>query len=61
MKAAVFGAGGSVTVAQHDRPEPDPGWVRIAVTAGGICGSDLHIKNAALVVSGREPETGSTP
>ena len=24
-------------------PEPAPGWVRIAVTAVGICGSDLHI------------------
>ncbi len=29
-----------------DLPEPDlpnPAWVRVAVTSGGICGSDLHL------------------
>ena len=24
-------------------PLPGPGWARVAVTAGGICGSDLHL------------------
>ena len=29
-----------------DIPEPDlpgPAWARVAVTTGGICGSDLHL------------------
>lgn len=48
MKSAVFNAGGSIGARQMDLPEPAPGWVRIGVTAGGICGSDLHIKHGAL-------------
>jgi len=48
MKAAVFGDGGSISVRERNLPEPEPGWVRIGVTAGGICGSDLHIKHAVL-------------
>jgi L-idonate 5-dehydrogenase len=48
MKAAVFGDGGSISVKQRDVPDPESGWVLIRVSAGGICGSDLHIKHAAL-------------
>jgi threonine dehydrogenase-like Zn-dependent dehydrogenase len=48
MKAAVFGDGGSIGIKERDLPEPEPGWVRIAVTAGGICGSDLHVMHSAL-------------
>jgi threonine dehydrogenase-like Zn-dependent dehydrogenase len=38
-----------------DLPEPDlpgPAWARVAVTAGGICGSDLHLFR---------PDTGPSP
>ncbi len=48
MKAAVFGEGGSISVEERELPEPESGWVRIRVAAGGICGSDLHIMHAAL-------------
>jgi len=48
MKAAVFTEAGSISVKERDLPEPGPGWVRIGVTAGGICGSDLHLMHAAL-------------
>lgn len=29
-----------------DPPLPGPGWARVAVTGGGICGSDIHIFSA---------------
>ncbi len=48
MKAAVYGGREIIGVKDRRLPEPEPGWVRIAVTAGGICGSDLHIYHAAL-------------
>ena len=48
MKAAVFSRGGTIGVKERDLPEPAPGWVRVGVTAGGICGTDLHIMHAAL-------------
>jgi threonine dehydrogenase-like Zn-dependent dehydrogenase len=31
-----------VTVIDSPVPEPGPGWVRVAVTLAGICGSDTH-------------------
>ena len=31
-----------LTIAATDLPAPDRGQVRVAVLAGGICGSDLH-------------------
>jgi L-iditol 2-dehydrogenase len=43
MKAAVFSGPGALNVVDRKMPEPEPGWVRIGVTAVGICGSDLHI------------------
>ncbi len=45
MKAVRKLASGSGNVAICDIPEPDPpkGYVKIAVKAGGICGTDIHI------------------
>jgi threonine dehydrogenase-like Zn-dependent dehydrogenase len=43
MRAAVFGDTGRIGVVDRQAPEPRPGWVRLAVTATGICGSDLNL------------------
>lgn len=40
-------------VDRDDPPLPGPDWARVAVTAGGICGSDLHVL--------RPHEAGSSP
>lgn len=48
MKAAVYRAGGEVGVEHRNVPEPPSGWVRIAVTSAGICGSDLHTFHSAF-------------
>lgn len=48
MKAAVYGDGGSIGIAEVDLPEPPAGWVRIGVQVGGICGSDLHVLHGGL-------------
>ncbi len=48
MKAAVYSGPGDIGVKERALPEPEPGWVRIGVTAAGICGSDLHIYHAAM-------------
>ncbi|MGD8829353.1 MAG: alcohol dehydrogenase catalytic domain-containing protein [Pseudomonadales bacterium] len=48
MKAAVYSGEGAIGIRERDLPEPEPGWLRIGVTAGGICGSDLHIYHAQL-------------
>jgi threonine dehydrogenase-like Zn-dependent dehydrogenase len=48
MKAAVFSGRGAIGVAERKMPEPAPGWVRIGVSAVGICGSDLHIYGGAI-------------
>ena len=43
MLAARLHAAGDLRVEEVAPPgDPAPGWVRIAVTAAGICGSDLH-------------------
>ncbi|MCF6118139.1 alcohol dehydrogenase catalytic domain-containing protein [Mesorhizobium muleiense] len=43
MKAARLHAAGDLRVEDVPSPgEPAPGWVRLKVTAAGICGSDLH-------------------
>ncbi|MDQ0323682.1 (R,R)-butanediol dehydrogenase/meso-butanediol dehydrogenase/diacetyl reductase [Pararhizobium capsulatum DSM 1112] len=43
MKAARLYAVGDIRVEDIDIPGPlAPGWVRVAVAAAGICGSDLH-------------------
>ncbi len=48
MRAAVYGDGGSLEILECDLPDLDSGWVRIGVTAAGICGSDLHIMHGGL-------------
>ncbi len=42
MKAASFNAAGELEVTEHTLEEPGPGWMKLAVGACGICGSDLH-------------------
>lgn len=43
-----------VSLVERDEPPlPGPAWARVAVTAGGICGSDLHVL--------RPHEAGSSP
>ncbi|MBV8771754.1 MAG: alcohol dehydrogenase catalytic domain-containing protein [Deltaproteobacteria bacterium] len=42
MKAAVWNDHGSLDFVDRPVPEPRPGWVRIKVSAVGICGTDLH-------------------
>jgi len=42
MKAARWNSEGTLDVVDGKLPEPPPGWVRLAVAACGICGSDLH-------------------
>jgi (R,R)-butanediol dehydrogenase/meso-butanediol dehydrogenase/diacetyl reductase len=43
MKAARLYTAGDIRVEDIDIPGPlAPGWVRVAVTAAGICGSDIH-------------------
>jgi len=49
MKAAVFQGAGKIGIEDRPVPEPKRGWVRIAVAAGGICGSDLHLLHGKLV------------
>jgi 2-desacetyl-2-hydroxyethyl bacteriochlorophyllide A dehydrogenase len=43
VKAAVITAPGEVDVTEVDDPAPGPGQVVVAVTACGLCGTDLHI------------------
>lgn len=43
MKAAVFDETGELALVERKLPDPKPGWVRLAVTAVGICGSDLNL------------------
>ena len=48
MKAAVYSEDGSISLREVEIPELRDDWVQLAVTAVGICGTDLHIKNGAL-------------
>jgi threonine dehydrogenase-like Zn-dependent dehydrogenase len=41
MRALVYTAPHQVTLEDHPRPQPAPGECEIAVTAAGICGSDI--------------------
>ena len=43
MKAAIFGDTGDIVVREAKLPETRPGWVRLAVSSVGICGSDLNL------------------
>jgi threonine dehydrogenase-like Zn-dependent dehydrogenase len=42
MRALVLEDFGTMVVAERPRPEPAPGEALVAITATGICGSDLH-------------------
>ncbi len=56
MKAAVYSGSGTLAIVDRKRPEPAPGWVRVGVSAVGICGSDLHIYSGMLGdVQGLQP------
>ena len=48
MRAAVWNDRGSLDVVDRPVPEPKPGWVRVAVSAVGICGTDLHFFSGAF-------------
>ena len=48
MKAAVWNDKGSLDVVDKPAPEPKPGWVRLRVSAVGICGTDLHFYRGAF-------------
>ena len=48
MRAAVWNDQGSLDVVDRPVPQPKPGWVRIAVAAVGICGTDLHFFRGAF-------------
>ena len=45
MKAVIIHAAKDLRVEERASGNPGPGQVRIAVAAGGICGSDLHYYN----------------
>jgi 2-desacetyl-2-hydroxyethyl bacteriochlorophyllide A dehydrogenase len=49
MRAVVVGADAAVGVERAAVPEPGPGELLVAMTAAGICGSDVH------AVQGRHP------
>ena len=51
MKAAVISENGKVTVESIDDPTPGLGEVVIAVSACGICGTDLHIARGEFAPS----------
>ena len=48
MKMAVYSGIGAIGIREQDLPDPEPGWVRVAISSAGICGTDLHIYHAAL-------------
>ena len=56
MRAAVISGRHAIGVVERKMPEPAPGWVRVGVSAVGICGTDLHIYGGMLGdVSGLQP------
>ena len=58
MKAVRLYAAGDLRVDDVPAPgEPAPGWVRLEVTAAGICGSDIHNYRTGQWIS-RSPSTG---
>src|SRR3954465_3154895 len=48
MRAAVWNERGSLDVTDRPVPDPKPGWVRLAVSSVGICGTDLHFFSGAF-------------
>lgn len=58
MRAAIYHAGGRLTLADLPRPVPGPGELLVRVTACGLCGSDLttwYQDPRAPMVLGHEP------
>ena len=43
MKCVVISGPKEMAITNQPNPEPGPGEVRVNITAGGICGSDIHI------------------
>lgn len=46
MRAVTFGGPNIMNLKEYQTPEPQPGWVRMKVSAVGICGSDIHLLHA---------------
>lgn len=55
MKAAEFLGPGRIGISECDVPEPRPGWVRVNVSAVGICGTDLHLLGGFMGSEGLRP------
>ena len=56
MRAAVFNEQRQLEIQDRPMPEPEPGWVRIAIGAVGICGTDLHLMHGKFgAVAGLQP------
>ena len=56
MRAAIFNEQRQLEVQDRPMPEPEPGWVRIGITAVGICGTDLHLMRGKFgAVAGLQP------
>ena len=49
MKAAEFSGPGKLALSECESEDPRPGWVRLGVTAAGICGSDLNVLQGLLM------------
>ncbi len=55
MKAAEFLGPGRIEISECDVPEASPGWVRVGVSAVGICGTDLHLLGGFMGSEGLRP------
>lgn len=57
MRAVVLHAPKDLRIEERDPQKPGPGEVRVAIKAGGICGSDLHYYNhgGTATIRLREP------
>lgn len=56
LKAAQWNGSGSLDVVDYEVADPEPGWVRLAVAACGICGSDLHgFRHSGGGTAGHQP------
>ena len=49
MKGAEFSGPGRLALSEFESEDPRPGWVRLGVTAVGICGSDLSVLQGLLM------------
>lgn len=51
MRAVVYDAPRSFTIADVPTPEPGPGEVRVKVTQTGVCGTDLHLHEGQFLAA----------